>query len=86
MLNSPLVRDSARALADSVRMVAGENPARIRLAYEQLFSRPPTELETNRALRFLEQAESRLAPDQRSTAWPALCQSLLAANEFLYRE
>jgi hypothetical protein len=85
-LNSPLVRDSAQALADSLCAEAGEHSARIQLAYERLFSRPPHASEITRARRFLERAAVSATGEPERTSWAALCQSLLAANEFLYRE
>ena len=85
-LNSPLVRDSAQALADSLCAEAGEDSARIQRAYERLFSRPPHASEITRARRFLERAQDSATAEPERTSWAALCQSLLAANEFLYRE
>lgn len=85
-LNSPLVRDCARALSESLQATKAGETDRIRMAYERVFSRPPTGVETGRAQRFLEQASALPGADPGQAAWMALCQSLVSANEFLYRE
>ncbi|MEI6723003.1 MAG: DUF1553 domain-containing protein, partial [Betaproteobacteria bacterium] len=86
-LNSPLVKESARAMAGTLLATpSADDAARVRLAYERAFSRPPTDAETARALRFLATAGTRDKPEAHLAAWSALCQTLFAANEFVYRE
>ncbi len=57
----------------------------------QVMSRLPTEMETNRALRFIDElaAEGRTNSEQVDPAavqraWSLFCQSLFASNEFIY--
>jgi hypothetical protein len=86
-MNSPLVKDCARAFAESLLAAPeADEAARIHLAYERAFSRPPTEKETVRASRFLAVTNKGNSPESRLAAWSALCQTLFAANEFVYRE
>ena len=85
-LNSPLVRDCAQALAVSVVADSGSDPDRIQDLYHRLFSRPATEAEVARALRFLKSAGPLVRTDSGGNSWASLCQALMSANEFLYRE
>ena len=86
-LNSPLVKSSARALAQSLlEMESIGERGRIGLAYLQIFDRPPSADETERVIRFLDSAKNSEAKDPNLAAWTALCQTLFAANEFIYRD
>ena len=85
-LNSPLVRDCAQALGASVVAGSGTDPDRIQDLYHRLFSRPATEAEVDRALRFLNVSEPLVRKDSAGNSWASLCQALMSANEFLYRE
>ncbi|MCW5560062.1 MAG: DUF1553 domain-containing protein, partial [Verrucomicrobiae bacterium] len=84
-MNSPLVRDSAQALATSLADGCADEEARLELAYRRLYGRAPAEAERARAWRFLEGVAASAGGDRR-TGWFALCQSLMSANEFLYLE
>ena len=85
-LNSPLVKDCARALAETVLAVPSRNDAaRVGIAFRNAFDRDPTGQETDRALRFLV-AAARGDGQREKAAWSALCQTLFAANEFVYRD
>ena len=80
LLNSPYVLKAAdlaaqRLLADRPQ----SEPQRVKLAYERIFNRPPTDAETQAALTFV---KSQPKPE---SAWAALCQSLWASHEFLAR-
>jgi hypothetical protein len=82
-LNSPLVKQSARALAHSLVTKFPKNPAaRVREGYERAFGRLPTKSEMEEALGFIE-ARSHEKEDEIA-AWSAWCQVLFAANEFVY--
>ena len=71
-LNNPFVIAQAEAFAARLEAEAGTNAkARIALAYEIAFSRPPSETETALALSFLE-----------TETWPRYTQMLLASSEF----
>jgi hypothetical protein len=90
MMNSRLVLEETRALATRLLDQAGDDAARIRLAYETCLARPPTSDEVSRALALLD-AVSRApalqgedAESRRIRAWQSLCKGLLSTNEFLY--
>ena len=86
-LNSPLVKDAARAFAQSLLVASSDDAAdRVQRAYERAFGRPPTEMETQRAVRFIAALPRREEKGAEVSAWAAWCQMLFAANEFVYRE
>ena len=78
MLNAPVVQDAAARLAARLKSdTRGADPARlVQRAYALLFGRQPTVREIERATAFLK-------PDP-DAALPLLCQTLLAANEFVF--
>jgi hypothetical protein len=84
-LNSPLVRDSARTLATSLLANSGWSASdRIQAAYQHIFNRPARPAEMERAQQFL----ATVPPDAGMAAvddLAALCHTLFAANEFIYR-
>jgi dienelactone hydrolase/Ca2+-binding EF-hand superfamily protein len=80
LLNSSYVLKAAefaaqRLLADRPK----SEPHRVKLAYERIFNRPPTDTEIEAALTFV-----KTKPDAVQ-GWAALCQSLWASHEFLAR-
>jgi hypothetical protein len=84
-LNSPLVKDSARAFAKGLIAAQPQNlPARISLAYERAFGRPPGDNETQRALEFIKTFPQKDGSDM--AVWASWCQVMFAANEFVYVE
>ncbi len=85
-LNSPLVKESARAFSRSLITSAPDDAQRIRLAHERAFGRPPTVEEVKRAEKFIASVPRRDSPDAEVERWAAWCQMLFAANEFVYRE
>ena len=89
MLNSPLVNQAAAAFARRLLAENSDDEVRLLRLRAIAFGRPATadELATDRA--FLNEVEHRLAhmPDaaaREQQAWSLLCQTVLAANEFLY--
>ena len=90
-LNSPLVKDSAAALAATLLSRADlDDGGRVREAYARILNRPATRSEVRRVLRFLQELPREgtpSAPDEerRRDDFAALCQTLFAANEFVYR-
>ncbi|MEX2174739.1 MAG: PSD1 and planctomycete cytochrome C domain-containing protein [Pirellulaceae bacterium] len=90
MLNSELVARASGSLAERVLAAAADDAERIGQLYALAYSREPTADELGAGQRFLRQAEQLLTttePDmaERSgLAWQAYCQSILAANEFIY--
>ena len=80
LLNSPYVLKAAGFAAQ--RLLSDRptsEPHRVKLAYERIFNRPPTETEVDAALKFV-----KTKPDA-TQGWAALCQSLWASHEFLAR-
>ena len=72
-LNNPFVLAQSKALAERLAVDTGASPeARVRFAYELLYSRPPEEPELMAARAFLE-----------TDTWEQYCQALLASSEFL---
>jgi hypothetical protein len=93
LLNSPLVLDSAEALADDLRGDAGRTEAEgVEELYLRLYTRRPSAAERERALgfvaRFAAELEQRgqVRADAGRAAWTRLCHTLLIANEFLVVE
>ncbi len=78
MLNAPVVRQAAERLAAKILREGKTEESALQLAYASLYSRPPGEQETRRALSFLD------SQTDRKEAWAVLCHTLLAANEFIY--
>jgi hypothetical protein len=99
LMNSPLVLDASRRLADELATTASEPSARVGALYERVLGRPPGERERALALAFVERvsapevtsgaAEAGAAgagarPLDPSLAWRGLVQTLFLSNEFLY--
>ena len=82
MMNSGLVAGAAEKFAANLEAAANDDARRIELAYLKAYARPPTAKELDRAKKFLAgfKRDSAASP----SAWSVLCQSLLAANEFIY--
>jgi len=89
MLNSDLVLRASAGLADRA-LAETDDARRFNRLYALAYSREPTaeEVEADRA--FLREAEHLLEPTEPDAAkrsrraWEALCQTILAANEFSY--
>jgi hypothetical protein len=78
-MNSPLVAQESQHLAERLSKEAGkEDAARIRRAYELLYSREAQNAEIQAGLEFLRQGASS------ATAWQQYAQALLASNEFIF--
>ena len=96
LLNHPIVRDQARAMAKRLLAVEasalGPQNARVELAHQLAFARSATALEiedTNAFLKaYIQTAKLDGVPESDGVlkAWQAFCQSLLCSNEFLYVE
>jgi len=101
MLNSDLVLEYARALADRLqRDAAGDTVEQIHLAWQLVYARAPAAAELDLATRFLADQATNFAaqpayqtddapPPKRTAQHEALavmCQMLLSSNEFLYVE
>ena len=92
MLNSQLLLDACKALVERLPGGDVESPhERIRLLYERILGRPPLAEEVVKAEQFLQQFDDTLVDaegvneaGQKLHEWEALCQILLASNEFIY--
>jgi hypothetical protein len=83
MMNSELVVEAASGLAARIaELQADDDLARIELLYRIAYSREPTVQEVEADLRFL--SDFAAAPSSTESAWTALCQAVLSANEFVY--
>jgi len=93
MMNSKLVADETRALAE--RLLEHDSPdhaRRVERIYQLCYSRPPSDDEIQRALRYVGQYVA--ADDDHQTAgtsgelqaWQSLCRAVVASNEFVYVE
>lgn len=91
LLNSPMVLDSAGALARNLPDCAERD--RVEALYRRVLSRPPTAGEATDALEFLDrftagltQAKAAKIDGARQVAWNRLCHTLLMSNEFIVLE
>jgi hypothetical protein len=86
LLNDPLIRTQCERFAERVQKMAGaKREAQIKLAFETALGRPPTPVENEQALRFLEKgaADGGVVTVQ---ILADLCQALVMTNEFIYVE
>jgi hypothetical protein len=80
LLNSSYVMKMAEFAAQRLLTERPKSePHRVKLAYERIFNRTPTDAEIEAALAFV-----KTKPDA-AQGWAALCQSLWASHEFLAR-
>ncbi len=80
LLNSSFATAQARAFAARIQSEAdASDEARVRRAYQFLFSRNPEKAELNLAMDFLRQPAAN-----GQTRWEQFAQLLLASNEFMY--
>ena len=90
MMNSELVMDAADALARMICNHSSDSTARIVYAYQRAFGREPTLAEILRAIKFIEEFDRAIVPQELSQdqtleqRWSLWCQSLLTCNEFMY--
>ncbi len=92
MMNSALVLDQSQRLASTLLQRSELDAAgRISVLYVKAYGRPPTPVEIQRDVAYLERfrvAATGKVPDGELElrAWRSLCRTVLAANEFLYVE
>jgi cytochrome c553 len=90
MLNSDLVIQSAESLAkDLVGQTSLDDTSRARLLVQRAYGRPATPREVERVLGVVQRITASLSggPDaaqRQQKAWSGACQSVMAANEFIY--
>lgn len=80
MMNAPVVLESSARLARSL-LVLPEDGQRVERSYALLYGRPPVDREQEQALALVREFSTTEKPER---AWTLLCQTLLAANEFIY--
>lgn len=80
MMNAPVVLESSTRLARSMMAVPDEE-LRIEQLYALLYGRPPVDREKVQALALVREFSITEKPER---AWALLCQTLFAANEFIY--
>ncbi len=91
MMNSDFVTQTTERLAAMLLASPGDDDAeRVKRLYVRAYARPPTAREATKARMFLERIERALRAAEPDTqrrhlrAWSALCQVIVAANEFVY--
>ena len=94
MLNSELVAESSERLAELVLRETGDDAGalqarRLDVLYQRAYGRPPSATEAARDAALLERlaqaaTETADASQRHRQAWTWLCQTVLAANEFIY--
>ena len=80
MMNSPVVMECGARLAARLSSLA-DDEQRVREIYARLYNRAPSEREKDRVLAAIRDFSLRGKPEN---AWALMCQTLLAANEFIY--
>jgi hypothetical protein len=80
MMNAPVVMESSARLAARLASLPSDNQ-RVQEAYALLYGRPPLAKEKADAFSLLRDFQSTGKPEN---AWARLCQTLFAANEFIY--
>ncbi len=87
LLNDPLIRTQCERFAERVQKMAGpKREAQINLAFETALGRPPTPMEKEQALRFLEKGAADGGGGAAVQILADLCQALVMTNEFIYVE
>jgi hypothetical protein len=90
LLNSDLVLRAAESLAAGLLRDESNDAARLRTLYRKAYGREPSVAEVARATSLLARTDEMLRdrePDgakRRRQAWTLLCQTVLAASEFIY--
>src|SRR6185295_19744197 len=82
MMNNPLVRQQAKAVAESLLKVDERDEDRIRRVWRRLFSRAATDEEIRAVQYHLDRfaKQGAAAP----VAWTNVVHALMASNEFLF--
>jgi hypothetical protein len=92
LLNSPFVKEQARAFAEALLRDPRDDVGRVRFAYLKAYGRPATDSEVQQSLVYVSLYESALAATEkdpakrRPRAWQSFCHVLFAGSEFIYVE
>ncbi len=79
-MNSPFIIDQSTALVEDLQLTDGmTEAARIDSIYDRIYQHPPSAIENERLIKFIDLMRQRDADP-----WPLLAQSLLMSNEFLF--
>ncbi|WP_020471118.1 PSD1 and planctomycete cytochrome C domain-containing protein [Zavarzinella formosa] len=73
LMNHPFALAQAKAFADRIQAMPGDDAAKLKAAYERLYGRPPSADEERVTLGFL-----------KTGSWAELSRVLMCANEFAY--
>ena len=90
LLNNPMVVNQANLLAVKLlEEASGDHAARVDWVYRRVLQRDATGEELSRAIELVKETQNALdsgilKADREARAWAALCQGLLASNEFRY--
>ncbi len=90
MMNSELMEQASRSLADRIVRENEGDVDRLRAAYRLVHLRPPDRDESKRAMDFLKRYEQAVgvaegeSAGERPSPWQALCRVLFSSNEFVY--
>ncbi len=83
VLNSEFMVAQAKAVAARVRSDAGDDVSRIERVYLLLYSRPPTQQETDMGMAFMGSVKTQVKAGDM-TPWEQYALALLASNEFTF--
>jgi hypothetical protein len=92
LMNSPFVQDNALYAARQLMELKGDESARLSELYRRVLGRAPSEKESDKALKYLENMKRTLPPTKDDAdpvevrAWSAICQALFACTEFRFVE
>ena len=83
LMNSPLVIEASDQLARQLTAKSESESSRIESAFLRILGRKPDATESAAASKLIQQVSDG-SSSSSVVAWSVLCQSLLAANEFIY--
>jgi hypothetical protein len=85
VLNSGFIVEQAKALAQRIQTESQDEAVRVKRAYALVFSRPASDAEIQRAVRYVSSEDTAAEKDKlKLTRWERLAQVLLSSNEFMY--
>ena len=83
LMNAPMVLSASTHLATQLIQLSISEESRVEEAFQRILARKPADEEVIAALGLLRQVDDG-SQGSLILAWSTLCQSLLAANEFIY--
>ena len=82
LMNSPMVIAASNDLAERLLQLPLSKDSRVEEVFLQVLGRTPSQWELKESILLLRQVEE--GSGSIAIAWSTLCQSLFAANEFMY--